>query len=376
MSQIGEGLLFKTHTLTKSINDLRMPEHGFIKNIATSMIQFEEEEILFDLGRPTQFLAPFVLPTVRGKTIQERSYSTKGFRPPYIKMRTPCDIYRAFRRGAGEQIGGSATPRQRAMMAVAENLAQHKDIWMNRLEWMLANLLVHGGYAIYAEDYPLEVIDFGRPKSNDIVLTGSDTWDNESANISDFLQDWASLFAKNGGGRLADVILGVGAWKGFRNNERFEKQFDWATNQGNDASLDVGAVQGRGLQLKGTIENFRIWVYQDWYISDGFEYVRDRDSTSTTYGSLIEDATVNEGDLVPFVPINGAIGVDASALMATRAYGAIKDEHFMGGMTAMPLASRSFVKDEEGQRVILTQSAPLIFPYRPMSAAYAETYTA
>ena len=374
MSDIGSNLLFKTQTLTRVVNDLRMPEHGLLKNIAMSSLQFEEEEILFDTGRPTQFLAPWVLPTVQGKIIQERSYQTKGLRPAYIKMKTPCDIHRSFRRAAGEQIGGTQTPRARAMMAVNENLSQHKDIWMNRQEWMLANMLVNGGYAVYGEDYPLEVLDFGRPANNDFKLTGTGNSWTQGPNIPDFLQDWSSLFAKNGGGRLADLIMGVGAWKAFRSDRLVEKRFDWASNPANETALNVGAMQGRGLMRKGTLDNFNVWVYQDWYISDGMEYKRDRDTNSGTHGQLIQDTTVSDGDLRPFVPVNGCIALDVAALLATRAYGAIKDEHFINGMTARPLATRSWVEDDPGQRMLLTQSAPLIFPYRAMASAYCETY--
>ena len=371
MSEIGTDLLFKTQTLTRVVNDLRIPEHGLLKNIATSTIQFEEEEILFDEGRPTQFLAPWVLPTVQGKIIEERSFQTSGLKPAYIKMKTPCDIHRAFRRSAGEQVGGTMSPRARAMMAVNENLAQHKDIWMNRLEWMLANMLVHGGYAVYGEDYPLRVLDFGRPANNTIRLTGNEQWisDHADSNVSDFLQDWASLFAKNGGGRLATLIMGVGAWKAFRNHRDVTEKFDWASNPKNMTQIETGSVMGRGLEYKGSFDNFAIWVYQDWYISDGTEYRRDFDT-----GNLVKDDTVNEGDLRPFIPVNGVIGVDPAALLATRAFGAIKDEHFLNGMTARPMATRSWVEDDPGQRMLLTQSAPLIFPYRAMASAYCEVY--
>lgn len=368
-------LLFGTQTLTRVVNSLDVPEHDLLKNIATTEIQFETEEIIFDKAHPKQGLAPFSLPTVKAPLVEERGYETSSLAPAYIKLRTPCDIHRAFRRQAGEPIGGSMTPRARSMMAMNNVLMDHKDMWMTRLEWMLANMLVHGGYAVYGDDYPLQLLDFERPRSNDVLLRGNDAWNHGDSDVSDFLQDWSSLFAKNGGGALTDLIMGVGAWKAFRNNSSVEKRFDWASNPSNMTNINTGAMRRRGMKFKGTYEGeFNVYVYQDWYLSDGVEYERDRVSTSDTYGQLIKVSDVEVGTKRPFIPINGVIGLDPTALLATRAYGAIKDENFLKGMTALPLASRSWVPDDPAIRTVMTQSAPLIFPYRARAAAYADVY--
>ena len=312
-------------------------------------------------------LAPFVLPTVQGSVVQEKSYRTEAFRPAYIKIKTPCDQNRPFRRAMGEQIGARQySPRQRAMMAAAENLAKQRAIIRNRIEWMCANVLLHDGYAITGEDYPTVLMQFGRPASHRIRQASATRWSQDTSNPVNDLIDWAELFAQNGGGQLDTVIMGSSAFKRFKDHEKVKERWDWASNTGNNANLNLDAQKTRGMKFRNEFDGFQFYTYFDWYITDGVEYERN------AAGNLVQ-RTVTKGTQQPFLPQDSVILLDSMALQGTQAYGAIRDEHFINGMTAMPIATRSWVEKDPGQRFILSQSAPLVFPFRPQSSMHVTT---
>ena len=266
--------LFETNTLTRVVNDLRTPVHGFLMMLFNMVLQFEEEKVYFDRDRPDQGLMPASLPTVQAVVTQEKSYDTESFQPGYRKHKTPCDINRPFRRAAGEQISGSSTPRERARMAVAENLAMHKMMFYNLLEYFCAQTLVYGGYAMVGQQYPERIIDFNRPDSHSIVLSGSDRWSNAASDPNDDLLDWAELGAKNGAGMLDTLIMGNAAFKAFRSHAKVKEKFDWASNSRNMSDVDTGSQFDRGIKYRGQYDGFAIYTYQDWYKSDGYHYHR------------------------------------------------------------------------------------------------------
>jgi hypothetical protein len=108
--------------------------------------------------------------------------------------------------------------------------------------------------------------------------------------------------------------------------------------------VELGTQITRGAQFKGVWGNFRLWVYNDWYVDD----------------NNVEQ---------PMIPA-GTVILSGPDMMGTRAYGAIMDPQFAYG--PMAYAPKSWVKEDPAQRFLLMQSSPIVIPSR-VNASLAAT---
>jgi hypothetical protein len=94
--------LFSTNALTGAINSLVAPPSHLLDTYFP-MVQTEtSEEIHFDVIDKTRRLAPFVSPVVAGRVVNAQGYTTKTFKPAYLKPKTPFDPNRPLKRAAAK----------------------------------------------------------------------------------------------------------------------------------------------------------------------------------------------------------------------------------------------------------------------------------
>ena len=372
-----EELNYSTSNLTYAINDLRGSEHAISEMVFDRELTFDTESIRIDREIHARRLAPWSGPMTRGVRVSPRGFKTESLAPGYQKFVTPLDKNRPFHRAYGEQLlGGGYSPAQRAMMQLREVLMDHEGMLMDRCEWMCAHTLVHGGYGIATRDHGDIVIDFGRPASQDIVLARDELWSDPQSNPNTNLTKWAELMAVNGGGMGTMVIMGTDAFIAFREHPKVEKKFDWASNRMNMSDLDIGAQFTFGLKYRGHYDGFEIYTHVDTYISDGVEFARaagggiERVNTYVPFLGGAEQPIV-EGAQLRFIPSTSLLMLNPMVLRGTKGYGAIRDEFFVN-MPYMPKATRSWVDDELGQRFVLTQSAPLVWPLKIEASLHAK----
>lgn len=330
--------IYSTDVLVGILENLQTPKHALLDRWFGTIQTEESEEIHFDVQSATRKLAPFVSPVVEGEVMQEQGFTTNTFKPAYVKPKTPIDPNRPLKRAMGERIGGGQLSNSdREMIVVAQELENHVTYIRNRLEWMASQALLTGGVTVSGDKYATVAISFGRDAGHTITLSGNNRWNvvHDDSTPPDDLQDWATLMAKNGGGDAVDVVFEPDAWKTFRSHPLVTGKIDY--RHGHGSEIDLGAARSRGLQFKGTFDGFNLWVYQDWYETDA-------------------------GVVMPFLP-SGTVLLVSGELEGTQAFGAIRDPAFEYG--AMPFAPKSWVTDDPSQRIVMTQSAPLVVPYRP-----------
>ena len=371
MSAPGSDLLYKTLTLTRTINDLRTPNRPLLGAFFPTMQRSETEEILFDVDSPDQGLMPYSSPLVPAPLGEEKEHFTKALRPATLRVKYALDTSTPYKRAIGEApIGGSMSPQSRRRMQVNRILRTIREEWMNRKEWMAAKTLVDDGYIVGLGDheYPQTTLTFGRPANHRVELTGNKAWTSTHAdsNPGDHFQEVAALVARNGGGVIRSVLLGRNAWKAFKNHPKVVDKMDRKAEPMSNVSLDTGMVNMRGLQYKGVFDGMDIYVHMDWYVSDGNECHFD-----PAQGRIVQ-SSVAKGTLVPFLPLWGALFVDVAAYMGVQAYGLIRDDSLLEGMgdLAMPLYTDSWQEDDPKQRFIRCQSCVLVYPYRPVASFY------
>jgi hypothetical protein len=174
---------FETMTLVGVLDRQPTERLFFLDEFFTSEITFTTETIAFDeVGERYRKLAPFVAPNVQGRVMKSQGFTTKTFRPAYVKPKHIVDPNKQFARRAGEALAtGSLTPGQRFDAAVAENLRIEQDMIRRRENWMAAQAVIHGTVLVAGEDYPPVTVDFGRDAGLTSVLAGTARWGEADA---------------------------------------------------------------------------------------------------------------------------------------------------------------------------------------------------
>lgn len=326
---------YSTDFVMGVVQDMTVPKSALLDAFFDDIQTEESEEIHFDKLDGAKKLAPFVSPVVQGQIVQERGFTTKTFKPAYIKPKTPLDPTRPLRRSAGEQIGGQLSASARADLILVQEMENHLQMIRNRMEWMAAQILRTGKVTISGEGYQEVEVNFGRTSGHTVTLTSTDVWDDAGSTPRDDLQDWATLIAKNSGGNGQDVIMEPDAWKKFRAHADVKAVIDFRRTT--DTQVAAGAMRERGLVFRGTVDGFNIWTYQDWY-------------------------QAADGTVTPFLPADTVLMV-AGAVEGVQAFGAIVDPQ--AGYQAMPFYPKVWYEQDPGRNILMTQSAPLVVPLRP-----------
>jgi hypothetical protein len=330
--------LYSPAVLNRVVQDLKGDTQSFLLDTFFPEISVSlTEEIYFDVlaGKPR--LAPFVSPLVEGQIVQSLGYTTNSFKPAYIKDKRVFEDGKAIRRSPGMPIAGPIDPMQQRQVAIASESADQLAMLTRRQEWMAAAALLTGRVTITGEKYPTVVVDFGRDASLTVTLSGADLWSAGTSTPLEDLETWAGLIRTASGANAVDVVMAQDVYTAFRSNDDVKELLDKSVGLSARTNLDIGPDSTRaGATYKGTVGDFRIWVYSDSYVDES-------------------------GAVGKYVP-DGYLAMASTQLEGVRHYGAIRDE--AAGFQALDYFSKSWTQPDPAARYLLLQSAPLVVPYR------------
>jgi hypothetical protein len=326
---------YSTQTLMGVVGSLQQPAL-FVRNAGfSSVVTFDTEEVFFDKIADDLRIAPFVAPVMAGRVIEAMQSRAEFIQPAYIKPKFPIRPGEFLKRRAGEPISGSLSPQQRKDAKLAELLQTSETMRARREELMAVELLRSGQVTIAGDGYGTRVVDFQRDASLTVTLSGGALWSGTGNPLGDF-EAW-SLLAQNaeGGAPLTDYVLDPASWT-LGKARIIARGDDKIINQdfrGNTSSANLGPLSGKA-NLVATFNNFRIWVYQDWYKNDA-------------------------GTVVPYMTANQVLGFGPFG--GVRAYGAILD---FESLIAQEVYYKTIREDDPSVEYLLGQSAPILIPTR------------
>lgn len=341
--------IYDTASLVQVVPNLKRAQKFLLDSFFPNIVTSTDEFVAIDVDVGLRRLAPFVSPLVEGKPVEQRRIQTNIFKPAYIKDKRFPDLRRPVRRQIGERIGGDSDAGARAQANIVFEMEDQVDLIERRLEWMAAQALISGTVTIAGDGYETQLIDFGRDSALTVSLSGNAQWGSDGVLPTAQIEQWGHQILKKSGGVCTDIVMTTTPWLLFL-QDPVVKQVRWYENSqsGANTSVRVGAEIQKGAQFKGQWGQYRIWVYNDWYI----------------------DPVTNQE--VPMVP-DGTVIMTGSDLMGTRAFGSIIDPAFNYG--ALPFAPKMWVEQDPAQAVLLMQSAPLVIPSR-VNASFAATVCA
>ena len=333
--------IFDTNVLVGVVRNLKLPSTWLLDKFFPRIVESDTEFVSIDVEIGKRRMAPFVSPLVRGQTVEARRVQTNTFRPAYIKDRRTPDLKRPIRRAIGERIGGAISAQQRMEQNLVYELEDQVQMIQRRLEWMAAQSLQNGTVTIVGEGFPSTLVDFGRDSALTVTLTSTAVWSatnitNATATPADNITDWVVLVLQKSGAEVTDVVFTPKAWKLFKRDQSV-KDAVWFPRSG-DAEVKFSAQGRRGAVPLGQWDSLTLWLYNDWYV----------DPADNTEKPQLVDGTILLG---------------SPDIEGVRAFGVIEDPDFAYGPLAY--APKTWVEKDPAQRIMLMQSAPLVFPSRP-----------
>jgi len=332
--------LYNTAFLNRVVDELSPAPTVFLDLFFPEVLTHDTEEVYFDKVTDKPRLTPFVHPLHEGKVVDGPGYITKSVKPAYLKDLRVHNPQKALKRRAGEALTGSLTPAQRQQANVVADLADQSRMFTRRMEVMAIEAIRDGKATIIGEGFNA-VIDFGRDASLTETLAGAEKWNHSvDVDIPQNLEDWSQQIA-DFDGTVEAVIMDVKAWNLMRNNTKVQKLLDIRRGVA-DTSLIIEPAMAvkAGVQYKGMLGNFPIWVYT---------------------GSYIDPA---DGQTKKYMPDNTVV-LAGRRVEGVRHFGAIMD---VDVLVARERYSQSWVERNPSRRMLMLESAPLLVPYRPNSS--------
>lgn len=332
--------LFSTDTLVGVVQDLRSRASAsptLLSMFFPALIEEATEEIHFDTEDKPRRIAPFVNPLLEGKLVESLGFSTKTFKPAYIKDKRVFDSSRPLKRMMGEALTGSMSPLARQAALLTMELADQLQMVRKRKEVMAGEAMALGQVTVDGEGFDTVVVDFDRAAGQTLSISGGTLdWDTGAtkdpvANI----ETWSELMLKSSGAAPTDVVFTPTPWSLFRAETKFEKAVDLRRG-GDDGVVSMTAPVNVGLQFLGRMGQRRLWTYYDWYVNDA-------------------------GVEVPILA-DGTVLLASGSMEGVQCHGAIRDEE--AGFQATEFWPKTWVQQDPSVRYLLGQSAPLVVPFR------------
>jgi hypothetical protein len=336
--------IYSTYYLNRLVTRLVPKTRFFRDTFFKSEVQSDKEEIYFDENTDQRIgAAPFVHPLLEAPMFRDQGYSTKSFKPAYIKEKTGITSEDGDDRLPGEDFGGVLTPMQRAELRLIQKTTRLYERLRVREELMALEVVKTGKLTIRGEGFD-STIDFKRDPALTQTLSGQSTWANPDFPLLNYLESFQGTMAEKNLDQRRPRLLIVGrkALECMRNNKEVKALFPDYMRLSGDLSLKVTPQDGsfENLVYRGYLGNMDIWLHE---------------------GKTDQRAL----DIAP----NQALFV-CNDIQGVRHYGAIRD--LKAGLKPQRVFVKSWEEEDPSQRIVLLQCAPLFVTYDPNTAGLVD----
>lgn len=334
--------LFTSRTMIQALASAKPPRTWFLDTFFRgSPRTFNTEAVDIDIIKGKRRLAPFVNPRREGKIVERSGFSTRSYKPAYIKPKMVTTAEDFLKRDFGADIYmPNSGPAQKAAEQVGRDLAYLLEQIVRREEWMAAMSLTTGHCLVIGEGINDDV-DFLMSASHLPVLAGTARWsDHANATPLDDLKTWKRLIAKDSGISPTIALMGLDALDNFLKCEQIIGTTGGGKNVFNMINVQMGRIDPQllpnGVTYYGTLQEtgLEIYTYEEWYIDD-------------------------DSDIEMPMMSSNKVFLGSPAARTEKLYGAIRDLKAIAAVARFP---KSWEVEDPSARFIMLQSAPLMVP--------------
>lgn len=345
----GDIIPYSTTTLLEVQKTVKQPFSFWLQFFGRTL-NFETETISFEKVQiNNRRMSPFVAPNVQASFNRLEGYDAVQFKPAYIKEKDVVDTNMPFFRQAGETpFYGSLSNEQRRQAVIAKFTEEHLTRINNRYEWMASQAIQFGSIKIEGDLYPTSILSFGR----DANLTLTTDWSaGKGGNGFNDIKRMRVLSNRLCGSQVRLNLFGADAWDAFYalHKEELKDLLD-TRYRGSETTITKMLDGFDGIEYVGSIKGLngagRIEVYINTCVYE------------------------DENGATQFFQDQGSVvGIDPSAFVGVRCFGAIKDGR--ANYKAMEIFPKNWVGGEDPyEEFIMHQSAPLMVPLTPNATYY------
>lgn len=336
--------IFSVGSLNEILSTVTEPGSHLIDTYFPGILNSDREAIYFEEQKELPRISPFVSPLVEGKVVDGYGSNVKSFQPAYVKDKRRFTATAAVKRMQGEPFGGSMTPMQRLTARIRQDTTDQMRMLRRRWEVMCSELLRTGKVTVEGDDYPTQVVDFGRAAGLTVTLTTTARWGEAGVDPLADLESWATLVQDESSGTSTTVTMDPKAWALFSASDAVKDRLDYRRGTSQDIDIDPRIRPVSRARYMGSLGDFNFWVYRMAY----------RDDNGVTQ-NVMPDHTVIIG------------GPDAEGF---RGYGMIMDEE--ANFQSSEYYVKSWLQKDPAVRWMLLQAAPLPIFFR-VNATFCAT---
>lgn len=334
--------LFNSRTMIQALEQAKPPRTWFLDTFFRGTPRtFNTEAVDIDIMKGKRRLAPFVNPRREGKIVERRGFSTRSYKPAYIKPKMVTTAEDILKRSFGSDIySPNSGPAAKAAEQVGRDLAELNEQIIRREEWMAAMSLTTGHCLVIGEGINDDV-DFLMEATHLPVLTGTGLWtDHTNATPLDDLKRWKRLVAKDSGISPTICLMGLDALDNFLKCDQVIGNASGGKNVFNMINVQMGRIDPRilpnGVTYYGNLQELGldIYTYEEWYVDD-------------------------DSDIEMPMMASNKVMLGSPAARTEKLYGAIRD---LKALAAVPRFPKSWEIEDPSERLIMVQSAPLMVP--------------
>lgn len=252
---------FEARTLTEVIT-ARPPLPGLFKELFFRSrnelpTKYAELEVLVRGRTLVPFVTDFEGGTLSPKTRRElRAVKTPRMNP--IERFSAPELVDASRPGQGIYRNTPEDLDAAIEEAVVRDLDAIRDDIELTIEFMCAQA-VTGGLVVMQDGQKVLNIDFLMPGEHKVALGEGLRWNEDGGDPEANLEDWAALITAAAGVGADHCVMGLNAWRAFKNNARVKDDLDRRRIEIGTLSPDVNKLR------KGEFNGLDIWAYGGEY---------------------------------------------------------------------------------------------------------------
>lgn len=334
--------LFDSRTMIQALEQAKPPRTFLLDTFFSGAPRtFDTEAVDIDIIKGKRRLAPFVSPRREGKIVEKRGFTTRSYKPAYVKPKMVTTAEDILKRDPGMHIySPNSGPAAKAAQELGRNLAEMNEMITRREEWMAAQALTTGKCPVIGEGID-DLVDFLMEATHLPALAGTAKWtDHTNADPLVDLRTWKRLISQDSGINPTHAIMGLSAIDNFLKCDNVIGTTGGGKNLFNMINVQMGRIDPKllpdGVTYYGYLQEIgiEIYTYEEWYVDDE---------------SAIES---------PMMPTNKVLMGNPSA-RTEKMYGAIRD---LSALAAVPRFPKSWVVEDPSARFVMLQSAPLMAP--------------
>lgn len=315
------------------------PVGNFFRNkfFNKPIVTHDVEVVDLDIYKGQRKVAPYTRATSKSKPLSRTSFTTGGFKIPYIKLnRSLAAAETILKRPLGEHIYTTKTPAELAAEQVAKDLFEIEESIARAEELQAAQAIITGLIVIKGEEVDAE-INLGRDAA--LTFTAGTLWSG-AADIHANLRTWGRLVFEKSGFTPNVMIAAPDVLDVFFANAGVRAILDNRRISPGNINTNI-ATQYPGARYYGEFAGYEIWEYYELYLDDA-------DNTEKA-----------------LVPANHII-LASEGMECIPHYGVIQD---FGSLIPVKRFAKSIMEEDPSVRTAIVQSAPAFINHRPDATA-------